>query len=689
MSRTLAKTVSLSLFLLLHCSLAQGRKWVDTTGSHTLEATFVSMEGQVVRLKKENGELLTIPLRMLGKADQAYLASHAQEQAKTLAPATTPSQASKAGFEPRADDWPMGGWDSGNSFCNVNEKTLAPPLAKVWECKLPGHLDSFSVRSGVVLASAMGEGKKNVAFAVDARNGRQLWSFTLPGGGKGAMSVSPACTEDVAYFGGQGDDNVYAVDLQTGKVRWQGGDIKSMYSCSPKIAEGLVYANSSQMRLLALDAATGEVRWRNGQGRQSDIAVKSGCVLRPGGAYGGPLMAIDATTGELQWKTVGPSCFAVAATDDLVFVSYGGDAPERVTVRGFERYRYDRIAAFRMRDGKKVWETELDEDAHRAGLLLLNDAVYVATFEGRIYRLDQQTGTVLTKRPVEGGRGKLVGTSNMLFTYTSNAILAIAPDSLETRWETPSYGYPHLIPANERLFVANGSRIVAYANAGSERARVADRPGVPGRGSADAGIASRSRLPDNASANSKSVARQLNGPPARTTPPQLEITANQAETKKVETSITTGKDSYEVTQPLSTIRLTNIRVDGHDMTTSAKHLHAKADPSETELTIEFDYFLRHQKSSEILQLILGVGTYAETFELVYQGIPGPRGRAGHYKGVLKVPTEVRESVKYPGRVGFGVVLYSTSCYTKEQAFQYIKNGSYDSRQHRIVRLNYK
>src|SRR5262249_23181038 len=119
---------------------------------------------------------------------------------------------------PRPDDWPMGGFDAGNTYWNRHEKALAPPLVKLWEQTLPGHLDSVVVSSGIVLAGGMGQDQKNKVFAVDAQNGRHLWTFTLPGGGSGGMDVSPACSGELAFFGGQGDDNVYAVDLRTGEL---------------------------------------------------------------------------------------------------------------------------------------------------------------------------------------------------------------------------------------------------------------------------------------------------------------------------------------------------------------------------------------------------------------------------------------------------------------------------------------
>jgi outer membrane protein assembly factor BamB len=369
---------------------------------------------------------------------------------------------------PRADDWPMLGCDASNSFCNRHEKTLAPPLEKVWDCTLPGQLDGVVVSSGIVLAGGDAEkDQKHKVFAVDAQDGRHLWTFTLPGGGAGSIGMSPACLGDLAFFGGQNDKNVYAVHLRTGELRWQHGEIESMYDASPKVAEGVLYINSNQSGLWAFDAQTGKEKWRDkGPGWQADIAIKGGKLLRPGGAYGGGLVAFDAGTGAQRWRhTDGSTSFRMVATDDWLFVTYAGESPVQVTEgKDFKRFKYDRIAAFSTRDGKKAWETVLKEDAYHGGLLLAGDCLYAATPGGSIYCLDAKTGKIRKERTFKEGWGRLIAASNLIFASDKGGISALAPDTLETLWSTSLPGFQYPAVANGRLYVAAGSRIVAFAN---------------------------------------------------------------------------------------------------------------------------------------------------------------------------------------------------------------------------------
>jgi hypothetical protein len=51
------------------------RIWTDATGQHTVTAKLVDCKGGVVRLKRGNGEIISLPLEKLSAADQEFLKS--------------------------------------------------------------------------------------------------------------------------------------------------------------------------------------------------------------------------------------------------------------------------------------------------------------------------------------------------------------------------------------------------------------------------------------------------------------------------------------------------------------------------------------------------------------------------------------------------------------------------------------
>jgi outer membrane protein assembly factor BamB len=149
---------------------------------------------------------------------------------------------------------------------------------------------------------------------------KQAWSFKLTGTAAktvqayGSLTAAPIVTGGVVYIQDLHSD-VYAISLQTGKLRWE-------YRCDqPELSgpgpNGVAVANGRVYGLtptaaFALDAATGQPAWtdahllRAGQGTFGiQPAVANGRVYLGSqygsGPGGGVLMALDAATGAKLW----------------------------------------------------------------------------------------------------------------------------------------------------------------------------------------------------------------------------------------------------------------------------------------------------------------------------------------------------------------------------------------------------
>ena len=162
-----------------------------------------------------------------------------------------------------------------------------------------------------------------VDSAISSKNVLELgvaWSFPIPGiGAYGAAASNPIIAGDAVYF----QDlrcNVFALDLETGDVRWS-----KFYNVAavvgpngPAVGWGKVFIAKDLYNVTALDAETGEEIWST---RLSEIsttgidiqpAVYDGLVYvstvpgtgdvfyAPGGI--GVIYALDAKTGEVAWN---------------------------------------------------------------------------------------------------------------------------------------------------------------------------------------------------------------------------------------------------------------------------------------------------------------------------------------------------------------------------------------------------
>ena len=116
------------------------------------------------------------------------------------------------------------------------------------------------------------------------------------------MVSRPRRVDGTVYVGSR-DAHVYALDAATGRKKWDYPTSKSWVNGTPAVANGLVYAaTSDSSRFMALDARTGRLRWNF----DAKAYVFSSAALAGGlayfGSHNGKLYAVDAKSGALAWE---------------------------------------------------------------------------------------------------------------------------------------------------------------------------------------------------------------------------------------------------------------------------------------------------------------------------------------------------------------------------------------------------
>jgi outer membrane protein assembly factor BamB len=384
------------------------------------------------------------------------------EPTATMAPAapTATTAPPAADQSPTYGDWPMYGYDSKSTFWNINENTLKPPLKKVATYPVSGqpYVDAIVIASGVILVSGSESNQTNTLYAFNETDGNFLWKFKLPGGAGGAMTTAAAVLNGTVYIGGQGDTDLYSLDIHTGALNWKVSGMKNMYSRHPKIYQGRLYYND-ESGIGALDPSTQTKFWTfSGEGFQSAMAV--GDQILAVGGFGTPLTAASAESGQPLWKSTGMAGYQVTIDNGLVYVIYTGDEPQTIARNGYTDYVYDHAAAFRISDGSKVWDTHLPKETGFWGHMAAYDGIlYVANNpdKGDLYAIDALTGNILTTRSNFLANSQMVGANNTLYVCTSSGKLAaLDPKTLETTWST-AVGCGHLAIADGQLFMIDTS----------------------------------------------------------------------------------------------------------------------------------------------------------------------------------------------------------------------------------------
>jgi len=220
-------------------------------------------------------------------------------------------------------------------------------------------------------------------YAIDAQTGDEMWSFT-PMMGDFVVS-SPALLDDTVYFGGS--EGLYALDIQTGEEEWlfetEGA------AQSPAIGDdGLIYFGSKDPALYAVDAQSGELRWRNDElvdpanwtwNMSPSTTIADGLVYAAvadttiAGASRF-FFAVGADSGEVVWSFPysGNDWSSMSAAGGVVY--FGGGISKNV-------YAVD------AQTGEELWRFTTEGAVHSTPVVD-NGVVYVGSLDGYLYALN-------------------------------------------------------------------------------------------------------------------------------------------------------------------------------------------------------------------------------------------------------------------------------------------------------------
>src|ERR1700691_4813277 len=175
-------------------------------------------------------------------------------------------------------------------------------------------ISSPAVAGGMVY---FGSTDRNL-YAVDAASGTLKWKFRT----QGRVTSSPAISDGMVYIESY-DGNFYAVDAAGGKEKWRfqtAGERRfaakhlhgsqpaaetmpdpfDVYLSSAAVVGGSVYFGSGDGNVYALDAQSGNLKWKFATGDVVHVspAVADGIVFI--GSWDSYFYALDADTGQLK-----------------------------------------------------------------------------------------------------------------------------------------------------------------------------------------------------------------------------------------------------------------------------------------------------------------------------------------------------------------------------------------------------
>lgn len=239
-------------------------------------------------------------------------------------------------------------------------------VSKVWEYQAQSDMGTGNAVEG---GNVIGTDTDGWLFALDQKKGKKVWAYRT--GGK--IYSTPAVAGGLVVAAST-DKNIYCI--REGRLVWKYETQKPVVA-APLIDGGTVYIGSSDGHFRALELATGKLLWDFGEVRGFVVdrpLIYGGNVYF--GCWGYDLYALNKTSGKLVWKWNNgatsrmhspAACWPVAAHGRLFIV-----APDQV------------MTAFDAGTGQVLWRQRAPRLRVRESMGLSADSskVFVKTMDG-------------------------------------------------------------------------------------------------------------------------------------------------------------------------------------------------------------------------------------------------------------------------------------------------------------------
>ncbi|MCW3073246.1 MAG: metallophosphoesterase [Flaviaesturariibacter sp.] len=217
---------------------------------------------------------------------------------------------------------------------------------------------------------------------------------------------APVVQNGTVYIGGS-DHHFRALDLATGKEKWQFGGVEGPITSKPVLTDSLVIFGAWDRYLYALDKTTGSLKWKWSNGSSVINYSPAACipVVRNGVVYiAAPdryFTAIDLYSGKTLWRT------NEATVRESIGISEDGGWVYGKTMQ-------DTLVAFKAgREKTEVWKIPAGYGYEHAPSMLIEKSgtLYFGTRNGIVYAIDPLGQKLVWKYKIDNS---MVNTVNVL-----------------------------------------------------------------------------------------------------------------------------------------------------------------------------------------------------------------------------------------------------------------------------------
>lgn len=250
-------------------------------------------------------------------------------------------------------------------------------------------------------------------------------------------NLQPAL-DGLTLYAADAKGRVVAMDRDTGKTNWQ-VKLKEPLSGAVGVGGGRVMLGTLNGRVITLDENDGSELWR---------AQVSSEVLAPPQTNGDivvvqsqddKLVALDIGTGEQRW---------IYESSLPVLTVRGHSTPVVSLHRVYAGLASGRVVALDAENGIPLWEqrvaqpqgrSELERMVDIDGRLLLDDqTLYAATYQGNLVAIDAESGNIRWQRPTSSHAGPGAGFGSVYLSKADGSVEAYDQNRATPLWTNDS-----------------------------------------------------------------------------------------------------------------------------------------------------------------------------------------------------------------------------------------------------------
>jgi eukaryotic-like serine/threonine-protein kinase len=269
----------------------------------------------------------------------------------------------------------------------------------------------------------------NNLYAIDVESGTFLWKYAT----KGGIASSPTVIESRVYFGSQ-DSKLYAVQTDSGQLVWSFSTQAAIYA-SPRGQFGHVFVGSDDHHFYAVNTQSGRPAWQVDVGARVRSSACIGDELVYFGSEDGVVHAL-AMDGNAKWRFLAKR--AVTSTPVVV---------EGLLVVGSQDWSVYAIdantgwSAWRFRTRKPIVSTPA----------VAGNMVYIGSADGSLYAIDLSTGQLVWSYETDGQvtSSPVVHNDAVYFGGVDGHVYSVDATKGTLRWRFQSRGP---VPSSPRAF---------------------------------------------------------------------------------------------------------------------------------------------------------------------------------------------------------------------------------------------